>query len=192
MTRPSDVTLLLARARRGESDAVDALFATVYGELHRLAQLHLHGERVGHTLSTTALVNEACIKLLGQASAGSLNDRQHFFAVASRAMRQILLDHARARLTQKRGGGEALVTLGKEAGGAHGDGLDAENLIALHEALEELARMSERLGRLVELRFFAGLDNDEIGVILGVSGRTVQRDWRTARAFLSRQLQERG
>lgn len=190
MTQTSEVTQLLARAGRGESDAVDTLFAIVYGELHRLAQIHLRGERAGHTLNATALVNEACIKLLGQTSAGSLSDRQHFFAVASRVMRQILLDHARARLAQKRGGGQRmLVTLGDEVGD---DGRDAENLIALNDALTQLSENSERLGRLVELRYFAGLSDVEIASILGVSTRTVQRDWRTARAFLSRELQAGG
>lgn len=188
MTQSSEVTQLLARAGRGERAAVDALFGIVYGELHRLAQVHLRRERAGHTLSATALVNEACIKLLGQTSGGSLNDRQHFFAVASRVMRQILLDHARARLAQKRGGGQfPLVTLGDAVAG---ETRDAENLIALNDALTELSQNSERLGRLVELRYFAGLSDVEIAAILGISTRTVQRDWRTARAFLSRHLQE--
>jgi RNA polymerase sigma factor (TIGR02999 family) len=132
-------------------------------------------------------VNEACVKLLGAASIESLNDRPHFFAVASRAMRQILLDHARARLAQKRGGGVAFVTLGDQLAG---DARDEEELIALNDALVALFETSERLGRLVELRFFAGLTDAEIGEVLEVSQRTVQRDWRTARAFLSRQLHD--
>jgi RNA polymerase sigma factor (TIGR02999 family) len=190
MTQPSVVTQLLARAGQGETGALDDLFAVVYGELHRLAQAHLRREHAGHTLNATALVNEACLKLLGRTTAGSLNDRQHFFAVASRAMRQILLDHARARLAQKRGGGLGPhVTLGDQVAG---EGRDEETLIALNDALTQLAQVSERLGRLVELRYFAGLDDAEIAAILGVSVRTVNRDWRTARAFLSRHLQDRG
>lgn len=188
MSRPSEVTLLLARAGQGEKEALDALFARVYTELRRLAQYHLRGERDGQTLSATGLVNEACIKLLGPASDGSINDRQHFFLIASRAMRQILLDHARARLALKRGGGMGvMVTLGDDVAG---NARDEENIIALNDALTKLTENSERLGRLVELRFFAGLQDTEIAAILGVSLRTVQRDWRTARAFLSRQLQE--
>jgi RNA polymerase sigma-70 factor, ECF subfamily len=189
MTRPTEVTLLLARARQGESAALDALFAVVYGELRVLAQSHLRGERSGHTLSSTALVNEACMKLMGPATAGSLSDRRHFFAVASRAMRQILLDHARARLASKRGGADAVfVTLGDDQSG--GEVQDEEQLIALNNALTALSRTSERLGRLVELRFFAGLNDEEIGAVLGISSRTVQRDWRAARAFLSREMLE--
>jgi RNA polymerase sigma factor (TIGR02999 family) len=181
---------LLARAREGETGAVDALFSVVYDELHRLAQRHLHGDGSGQTLSSTALVNEACMRLIGPAASGSLNDRTHFFAVASRAMRQILLDHARARVASKRGGPHAVfVTLGDEAGGP---AQDDEQVIALHEALTALSQNSDRLGRLVELRFFAGLNDTEIGAVLGISPRTVQRDWRTARAFLSRRLQEDG
>lgn len=191
MTRPTEVTLLLERARQGESAALDGLFAVVYDELRVLAQMHLRGERSGHTLSSTALVNEACIKLIGPATLGSLNDRRHFFAVASRAMRQILLDHARARLAGKRGGSKAVfVTLGDDQSG--GELQDEEQLIALNEALTALSQTSERLGRLVELRFFAGLNDEEIGAVLGISSRTVQRDWRTARAFLSRQMLEGG
>jgi RNA polymerase sigma factor (TIGR02999 family) len=185
MTNSSPITLLLARARRGESAAVDSLFAMVYGELRRLARIHLRGAGEGRTLSATALVNEACMRLLGPASDGALNDRTHFFAVASRAMRQILLDHARAKLAQKRGGGAVAVTLGDDVAG---DGRDEENLIALNDALTALSKNSERLARIVELRFFAGLNDVEIAAVLGISPRTVQRDWRAARAFLSREL----
>jgi RNA polymerase sigma factor (TIGR02999 family) len=185
-TRP-DVTGLLSDARQGGTEALDALFSVVYGELRALAQVHMHGSGE-HTLSSTALVNEACIRLLGSVSAGSLNDRTHFFAVASRAMRQILVDHARARVAGKRGGRHAmLVTLGEDS---VGETHDEERLIALHDALTALSRNSERLGRLVELRFFAGLNDAEIGAVLRISPRTVQRDWRTARAFLSRELEE--
>lgn len=186
MTKSSQVTLLLARARQGESAAVDTLFSMVYGELRRLAQIHLRGDGAGRTLSATVLVNEACMRLLGPASDGALNDRTHFFAVASRAMRQILLDHARAKLARKRGGGAAVaVTLGDDVAG---DGRDEENLIALNDALTALSKNNERLGRIVELRFFAGLNDAEIAAVLDISPRTVQRDWRAARAFLSREL----
>lgn len=186
MTRPSEVTALLARARDGESEALDSLFGMVYAELRDLARVHLRRESEGHTLSATALANEACMKLLGPAASGSLNDRTHFFAVASRAMRQVLLDHARARLAAKRGGaGAAFVTLGDSVATAD---RDEAQLIALNDALEALTRTSERLGRLVELRFFSGLTDAEIAEVLGISARTVQRDWRAARAFLSREL----
>ncbi len=181
----AEVTLLLERARSGDSAAMESLFRVVYEELHRLAQLHVRREHDGHTLGATALVHEAYIKLFGQ-DAVALNDRTHFYSVASRAMRQILVDHARARLAQKRGGGGISVTLGDQVAGAEPD---AVNVIALNDALHELAKVSERLGRIVELRYFAGLTEAEIGAILGVSARTVQREWRTARAFLSRELQ---
>lgn len=187
MSNPSDVTLLLARARDGDDAAVDALFALVYGELRRLAEIHLRGGGEGRTLSPTALVHEASLKLLGPASSGALNDRTHFFAVASRAMRQVVLDSARARMARKRGGGGAVLTLDSDVAAAPRD--EAE-MLALDEALTALTERSERLGRLVELRFFAGLNDAEIAAVLGTSPRTVQRDWRTARAFLSRHLQD--
>lgn len=185
MTGSSEVTLLLGRARQGDTAAVDTLFAMVYGELRRLAQIHLRGDGSGRTLSATALVNEACMRLLGPASSGALNDRTHFFAVASRAMRQIMLDHARARLAQKRGGGGVAVTLGDDVAG---EARDEEDLIALNDALTALAKDDERLARIVELRFFAGLNDAEIAAVVGISPRTVQRDWRLARAFLSREM----
>lgn len=190
MMQSSEVTVLLARARDGESDALDTLFQVVYAELRALASRYLRHERQDHTLSATALVNEACMKLLGPATSGSLRNRSHFFAVAARAMRQVLLDHARARRAAKRGGPRAaFVTLG----GAEGsEPRDEEQLIALNDALEALMRTSERLGRLVELRFFSGLTQAELAEVLGVSTRTVQRDWRAARAFLSRELRGAG
>ncbi len=187
MTKPSEVTLLLERARDGDDEAVDTLFTIVYGELRRLARIHLRGGDGGGTLNATALVHEASLRLLGPASSGALNDRAHFFAVASRAMRQVLLDHARARQAHKRGGGAVVVTFRDDLAG---EARDEEQIIALNEALTALARRSERLARLVEMRFFAGLRDVEIAEALGTSPRTVQRDWRTARAFLSRHLQD--
>jgi RNA polymerase sigma factor (TIGR02999 family) len=166
---------------------LDALFARVYGALRDLAQIHLRGGGGGRTLSPTVLVHEASMKLLGPASSGALNDRTHFFAVASRAMRQILLDHARASMARKRGGGAVVVTLDEHVVAGLAEPAD---VLALNEALDALAEQSERLARLVEMRFFAGLNDGEIAAVLGISPRTVQRDWRTARAFLSRRLQD--
>jgi RNA polymerase sigma factor (TIGR02999 family) len=188
MARSPDVTQLLERVRTGDASALDALFATLYDELRRLAQHHLRSERADLTLQATALVNEACMKLLGPASAGSFNDRGHLLAVASRAMRQVLVDHARARLARKRGGADrAFVTLSDDVAG---ETRDEANIIALHQALDGLTEVNERFARIVEMRFFAGLDHVEIAAILDISVRTVQRDWRTARAFLSRQLRD--
>lgn len=181
----ADITILLEQARDGEAHAMDELFSRTYAELRRIASLHLRGQDAGHTLNPTALVHEAAIRLLGGVAEGAWNDRTHFFSVASRAMRQVLLDHARARLAAKRGSGALRITLNDEVIGHSPD----EDLLALNEALDELTRHSERLGRLVELRFFGGLNDHEVAAVLEVSPRTVQRDWRTARAFLSRQLQ---
>lgn len=183
MATQGDVTELLELARRGEHAAMDRLFAAVYEQLRALARRQLRGERSGHTLSATALVSEAYIKLVG--SVGEWADRTHFFAVAARAMRQILVDHARARLAQKRGGGAVRVTLADDAAA---EARDEAELIALNDALIALSEQSPRLASIVEFRYFAGLGNAEIGEVLGVSERTVQRDWRIARAFLAREL----
>ena len=181
---------MLTELRSGDRRAFDRLLPIVYGELREIARrTRRRWDTDDDSMNTTALVHEAYLRLAGT-SAMAWEDRPHFMCVAARAMRQILLDHARARLAQKRGGGRGPhVTLGDQVAG---EGRDEETLIALNDALTQLAQVSERLGRLVELRYFAGLDDAEIAAILGVSVRTVNRDWRTARAFLSRHLQDRG
>jgi RNA polymerase sigma factor (TIGR02999 family) len=179
-----DLTSLLSEARGGDAEAAAALFARVYRELHQLAhiQLRAHG-RPGATLDTTALVHEAYLRLATPAGLAA-EDRHHFFNLAARVMRHVIVDFARRRDAEMRGGG--VIRLGLEAA----DGVGAEDaalsveLIALDDALRELEDHSPELARLVELRFFAGLPLPEVGEILGRSSTSVKRDWRRARAFL--------
>jgi RNA polymerase sigma factor (TIGR02999 family) len=173
------ITGLLAALRVGDRTALDRLFPVVYQELHDRAHRQLARRRPGDTLSTTALVHEAYLKLTDSAHQ-TYADRVHFFAVASRAMRQILVDYARRMTAAKRGGGLA-VSLDPDQLGDPGR---AEELVALDEALTRLEGLDERLARTVEMRFFGGLSVEEAADALGVSPRTVKRDWRKARAFL--------
>jgi RNA polymerase sigma factor (TIGR02999 family) len=179
MISPGDITGLLAALRDGDRTALDRLFPLVYQELHARAHHQLARRRPGDTLSTTALVHEAYLKLTDSAHQ-TYEDRVHFFAVASRAMRQILVDYARRMTAAKRGGGLA-VSLDPDQLGDPGR---AEELVALDEALTRLEGLDERLARTVEMRFFGGLSVEEAADALGVSPRTVKRDWRKARAFL--------
>ena len=178
------ITELLRGIERGERDARNQLFEMVYRELRMIARRQLARRRGPTTLNTTALVHEAYLKLAGD-SLLSTRDRGHFFALSSRAMRQVLVDHARRRLRNKRGGGAAVLPL---------DGIDvpiserAEELIALDGALERLEAMDAGLARLVEWRFFGGLSVEEVAGLMEVSDRTVKRHWRAARAFLFREL----
>jgi RNA polymerase sigma factor (TIGR02999 family) len=180
MPPDGEITGLLAALREGDQSALDRLFPLVYGELRQRAHRQLAGHRSGDTLVTTALVHEAYLKLTGSAHQ-TYQDRIHFFAVASRAMRQILVDYARRHAAAKRGSGAQRSSLDPDALPDPGR---AEELLALDEALAELERLDERLGRVVELRFFGGLSVEETGDALGVSPRTIKRDWRKARAFL--------
>jgi RNA polymerase sigma factor (TIGR02999 family) len=178
------ITRLLAAARRGERRALDDVFALVYEQIGEIARRQLR--RVGRpeTLDTTAVVHEAYIKLIGAHDA-PWEDRSHFFNVAAAAMRQILVDHARRRLRGKRGGGALVLPL-DEARIAVDD--RAHEILELDSALERLALVDERLCRVVELRFFGGLSVEETAKALGVTDRTVKRDWQTARALLYRDL----
>lgn len=163
-------------------DRVDGWFRSAYDELRRLAELEMRRERSDHTLQPTALLNEAWAKLAGS-DVDAWSDRTRFFGVASRAMRQILVDHARRRAAAKRGGGAQRTTLA-----GVGEAIDLDRLIALDEALDRLDRVDPRLRQLVEYRFFAGLTDAESAELLGVTRRTVQRDWAKARAWLHREL----
>ena len=178
MPAPGEITQLLAALREGDRGALDRLFPLIYAELHDRAHRQLARRRPGDTLSTTALVHEAYLKLTDSAHQ-TYQDRTHFFAVASRAMRQILLDYARRMSAAKRGG--LAVSLDPDQLGDPGR---AEELIALDEALTRLEALDERLARNVEMRFFGGLSVEETAEALGMSPRTVKRDWRKARAFL--------
>jgi RNA polymerase sigma factor (TIGR02999 family) len=178
------VTLLLRQSDLGDTRQAEALLSVVYDELRELAAQHLGRERGGHTLQPTALVHEVYLRLV-QGDAVDWQGRAHFFGVSARAMRQVLIDHARRRRAEKRGGGWEQVTLQPEL---MGDGGQAVDLLDLHDALEKLSQMDERLGRLVELRFFGGLTLEETAQVLGVSLRKANKDWSVARVWLAREL----
>jgi len=183
---PDDVTRLLGQLRGGNRTVVDSLMPMVYDHLYEVARRQLRRERAHHTLNATALVHEAYLKLVDQKQADWRN-RAHFLAIAAQAMRRILINYANRRLAGKRGGGEAMVTFeeGLVAGPSR-----ADEILDLHECLERLAGLSERQARVVEYRFFGGLTQEEIAEVLGVSVATVRLDWRTARAWLTRELKK--
>jgi RNA polymerase sigma factor (TIGR02999 family) len=162
----------------------------VYDELRRIAHRQLASERSGHTLSTTALVHEAYLRLVDQKRV-QWSDRAHFFAIATRAMRRILVDYARRHRALRRGRGQRPVSLEDSAVGSVAAADRAEELIALDEALDRLATLDERLCRVVECRFFGGLTEVETATVLGVTARTVARDWVKARGWLYQELRER-
>jgi RNA polymerase sigma factor (TIGR02999 family) len=182
------ITRWLRDWRQGDDRARDQLFAVVHPQLRQIASRFLHHERGDHTLEPNALVNELCVRLLG-AEPITFNDRVHFFAVAAQTMRRILIDHARARVADKRGGVLQRVSL-SAVDGWHPVG-HSEDLIALDEVLTKLEKADSRAARVVELRFFGGLSEDEVAEVLGVSAITVKRDWRAARAWLIGRLQTR-
>jgi len=175
-----ELTRLLHASREGDARARAALVQHVYDDLRRRAHRQLEGGLGGNTLSTTALVNEAYLRLLGPGP-GQYRDRQHFFAVAARVMRGVVVDYARRRTAQKRGSGQAHQLLDDAEIAVDGH---AAEIVGLDAALTELERMSGRLAQVVELRFFAGLSVEETADVLGVTTRTIKRDWRSARAIL--------
>jgi RNA polymerase sigma-70 factor, ECF subfamily len=180
-----ELTLILARARAGDEGARDKLLAQVYDELRQVASGMMRRERADHTLSPTAVVNEAVIRLLGEAIFDKAADRSYLFASAARAMREVLIDHARRRATDRRGGGRRRVPLDAVVDYFQGQGLD---LVAVHEALDRLAERDERQAQVMTLRYFGGMTVPEVATALGVSTVTVERDWRLARAWLAGQL----
>ena len=183
----SDVTRLLRDWSAGRAEARDELVGLVYAPLRAIAERHLQKERNGHTLQPTALVNELYLRLVDQRSV-EWNDRTHFFAVAAQVMRRILVDHARRRNSEKRGGGVVPLTIGAALDVAASENFD---VIALDAALENLAAIYPEQARLVELRFYGGLTIDETAAALGISAATVSREWAMARAWLRREMTSR-
>lgn len=179
---PAEVTVLLARARAGDAQALGAAYSAVYDELKRAARAQLR--RMRDDFQTTALVHEAYLKLGGAQLAAQ--DRNHLLALSARAMRQVLVDDARARKADKRGGGQEALTLTASLGNAERAAVD---VLALDELLGALHTLDERAAQIVELRYFGGYEEAEIAQMLGLSDRTVRRDWRKARAFLLAELQ---
>jgi RNA polymerase sigma factor (TIGR02999 family) len=180
---PQDITELLLAWSEGNEDALQRLTPLVYGELHRLAHHYMAGERTGHTLQSTALVNEAYLRLV-QTSRMQWQNRAHFFAVSAQLMRRILVDFARSRQYDKRGGKAPVLSL-DDVPVAVGE---CAELVALDDALSALAAVDPRKSQMVELRFFGGLSVEETAEILKVSVETVMRDWRLAKVWLRRQL----
>jgi len=187
-TASGEITGLLAAARQGDGSATQRLMALVYDELRAMARRQLRRRRPGQTVTTTALVHEAYLKLVDHEGV-TWQDRSHFFSVAALAMRHILVDSARRRVAKKRGGEDVRITLDElRLGGEPDAEARAVEVLAVDRALEALAALNERLSQLVELRFFAGLTEEETAQVMGTSERTVRRDWRKARAFLFQAL----
>lgn len=185
MSEDSNVTRMMGELASGDRAAAKRLLPHVYGELRALAASFLQRQRPGHTLQPTALVHEAYVKLAGAADA-NWQSRKHFFDVAAMAMRQLLTDHARRSAAEKRGGRAIRITL-SDAAAPLADSSDID-LLALDEALTHLSALDPRQGRIVELRYLAGLSVDETADVLGISPRTVKLDWQMARSFLRREL----
>ena len=187
MKAPPDVTQLLLQWRNGDQQALEQLTPLVYDELRRLAAHYLRHERAGHTLQATALVHEAYVRLIGQQQI-DWQDRAHFIAVASRLMRHILVDYARAHAAAKRNPAAAApLPLEEAKATAH---KSAPDVLALDDALHDLAKLDERKSHIIELRYFGGLSIDEIGEVTGLSAATIGRDLRMAEAWLGRQMQK--
>ena len=183
----SDVTSLLYELSKGNRAALDKLLPIVYNELRRLAKKHLKLEyRQDHTLQATALVHEAYLKMVDQ-TAAPWESRVHFFAVAAQVMRHILIDHARARLREKRGGGDLKLSLDEAINLSNEK---SRELVRLDDALKTLAEFDEQKAKIVEMRYFGGLSNEEIAQALNIGTATVTRSWRTAKAWLQTQIQD--
>lgn len=186
VTSRESLTVLLQQWSGGKSDALDELIPLVYDELRSLAERYLRDERRQHTLQPTALVHEAYLKLIDQRV--TWQNRAHFFGVAAQAMRRLLVDHARRKGAEKRGGAVEMIQLNEELDLPADEKLD---VVRLDEALDRLAEIDPQQSRVVELRFFAGLSVEETAGVMGVSDSTVKREWRVARAWLLRELESR-
>lgn len=181
---PNDLTQLLHAWRKGDEAARNQLMSLVYDELRRLAGNYLRRERAGHTLQPTALVHEAYLQLIDQSQV-SWESRAHFFGAAARLMRRILVDHARAHNAEKRGGGEERLELNEAIGVPEQKDI---NLLALDDALSELARIDPQQSQIVELRYFGGLSIEETATVLNISPATIKREWSMAKVWLYRQV----
>jgi RNA polymerase sigma factor (TIGR02999 family) len=181
---PQEVTQLLLDWSRGDQAALDKLMPLVYGELRRMANRYMRREHVGHTLQTTALINEAYLRLIEQQRV-QWHNRAHFFAISAKLMRRILVDHARSHTRAKRGGGVLKVSLNEAVVPSKER---AAELVALDDALMRLATIDPRKSQVVELRFFGGLSVEETAEVLKVTPMTVTRDWKTAKAWLHREM----
>ncbi|GGD49786.1 ECF-type sigma factor [Pseudoxanthomonas indica] len=187
MADNSDITIWLDSARNGDRAALDRVLATLYQELHTMARRQLSGQH-GYTLDATALVHESYLKLIGSTGTAKFEDRAHFFAYAASSMRSVVVDYARSRLARKRGGDlKRVADIPEEVEGNLK--LD-EDLLALNSALDQLADADERLAKVVELRYFAGLSELEIAELLQRSERSIRRDWQKARLFLLSTMQD--
>jgi RNA polymerase sigma-70 factor, ECF subfamily len=180
----SAITALIQQWQAGSREAADKLIERVYPELKKIAAAYLNSERRDHTLAPTALVHELYLKFVASCPA-TVQNRTHFFAAAARSLRHILVDHARLHQAKKRGGNRLKVTL--SAANSVVDSHD-EDLLGVDEALRELQQLDPRAAQVIELRFFGGLNEEEVAQVLGISRKTVQRDWRTARAWLMSRL----
>ena len=187
MKKRSDVTQMLVQVTDGNREVVNSLFPVVYNELQKMAQNQLNHERKGHTINATSLVHEAYFKLVDQKHV-TWQNRAHFFGIASQAMRRILINYANNRAAQKRGSGTPDITL-SENFEAHF--IKPDELIDLDEALNSLEKISERQSKIIEYWFFVGLTHEEIAEVIGMSLPTVRRDWRLARAWLTRELKNK-
>ncbi|MET0650673.1 MAG: sigma-70 family RNA polymerase sigma factor [Pyrinomonadaceae bacterium] len=184
--RKNQVTQILGDWSGGDANAPERLMPLVYDEMRRIARSFISRERPGHTLQPTALVNEAYLRLVDQNSV-TWQSRAHFYSVAASMMRRVLIDHARTRATEKRGGGAVRLSIEDVQIPVEER---AANFVAMDEALERLSQFNERGRKIVEMRFYAGMSEEEIAEVLGVSTRTVLRDWKAARVWLFRELSE--
>jgi RNA polymerase sigma factor (TIGR02999 family) len=185
MPGPGEVTTLLVSWREGDRSALEKLIPIVYSDLRRIAARYMRSQGEGHTLQTTALVHEAYLRLTRERER-TWENRAHFFGVAATIMRNLLVDHARTAMRDKRGGGA--VELSLDVASAPLSSVDPEDLLALDDALNRLAELDARASRIVELRYFVGLTNEEIAEVVEASERTVKRDWNTAKAWLRAEL----
>ena len=187
-SRSQEVSLLLEQHRQGQPDAFTKLLTLVYDELRRLAAYQLQTERPDHTLQPTALVHEAYLRIAGQGQQIQWQNKAHFFALAAQIMRHVLVDHARAHRTEKRGAGQTKISLDE----AQQLPVEADlDLVALDDALHTLAQKDERKSRIVELRYFGGLSIEETGEVLDISPTTVRREWTLTKAWLRREMNRR-